>query len=154
MFRLLEEAIVDRGYAHAGISAREGNNRVPESEVESTRYMRVLAYDTTRTEAEHGRIDGMSDFDVNMQLLRHGLPSLVLFRYAQGQKGTQAPGGCALNRTHETHDREIDQMIAWHGDLVKERLKQNKTGGDFGTRRELTLYWQKAIKRADLRSAS
>lgn len=149
MLAWLESRLTDGGYDHAGISAREGNNRVSESEVECTRYMRVLGYNTRREPAgiEHGRVDGMSDFDVNLQLLQAGRPSCVSFLYAQGQAGTQTPGGCAINRTHSTHDAEIDRMVAWHGDLVKVRQKQNKTGGEFGTRRELTIYWQKAYQR-------
>lgn len=132
-------------YCHVGISGREGNNRVPEYYTENTRYMRFLAYNNVPADVRP-RVDGMSDFDVNLQLLRRGLPSKVFFRYAQGHKGTQTPGGCSLTRNHETHEAECAKMQELHGSLVRPRQKENKTGGDFGTRTELTIYWKKAYQ--------
>lgn len=135
-------------YSHVGVSGREGNNRVSAYGVECTRYMRLLGYrtDWPRGVAQHGRIDGMSDFDVNLQLLRAGYPSYVFFRWAQGQSGTQTPGGCSLDRTLEKHEAEVDFMVREHAPFVKKRLKQNKTGGTFGTRPEVTIYWQRAYE--------
>lgn len=145
MFRWVETTLDH--YAHVGVSGREGNNRVQQLAAESTRYMRLLAYRLpAATAAIHGRVDGMSDFDVNLQLLRSGLPSAVSYYWAQGQRGTQTPGGCALSRTHASHEAEIDKMVGWHGEFVSKRLKVNKTGGDFGTRTELTIYWKKALE--------
>lgn len=144
MFAEVERKLED-GYMHVGVSGREGNNRVDEYGVECTRYMRLLAYRTDHPEGiVHGRIDGMSDFDVNLQLLRAGHPSYVFFRYAQGQSGTQTPGGCSINRTLETHEREVDFMVREHAPHVKKRMKQNKGGGEFGTRPEVTIYWKRA----------
>lgn len=134
-------------YHHVGISGREGNNRVEDYSVESTRFMRFLAY--ARIPADvRPRVDGMSDFDVNLQLLRRGLPSLVFYRYAQGHKGTQTPGGCSLTRSHATHEAECVWMQELHPGLVSPRQKTNKTGGDFGTRTELTIYWKRALASA------
>jgi hypothetical protein len=146
MFDEIEHALDT--YLHVGVSGREGNNRIPEYGVESTRYMRLLAYNygLWPDGIEPGRINGMSDFDTNLQLLRAGFPSYVFYRYAQGQKGTQTAGGCSLNRTHDTHNGEIENMLIWHKGFCKDRLKENKTGGDFGTRRELTMYWKKAYE--------
>lgn len=146
MFREVEQKLSE-GYMHVGVSGREGNNRIDDYGVECTRYMRLLAYRTDMPEnIQHGRIDGMSDFDVNLQLLRAGCPSYVFFRYAQGQRGTQTPGGCAINRTHETHEREVDFMVERHAPHVKKRMKKNKGGGEFGTRPEVTVYWKKAYE--------
>jgi hypothetical protein len=141
------DRLLDAGFAHASLSGREGNNRVAEEVVQCTRYMRVLAYNTALfpSHVRMDRVNGMSDFDTNLQLLRAGLPSAVNFWFAQGQGGTQQPGGCSLNRTHATHSAEIDFMCETHGDLVRRRLKQNKGGGEFGTREELTIYWKKAL---------
>lgn len=128
MLREVDEALDT--YHHVGISGREGNNRVPDYSVESTRFMRFLAY--ARIPADvRPRVDGMSDFDVNLQLLRRGLPSLVFYRYAQGHKGTQTPGGCSLTRSHATHEAECARMQELHPGLVSPRQKQNKTGGGF-----------------------
>lgn len=145
MFEEIEAALDD--YAHVGVSGREGNNRILYYATESTRYMRVLAYNTQLIPEDIpiGRIHGMSDFDLNLCLLRAGLPSKVFYRWAQGHKSTQTPGGCSITRNHQTHSDEIDQMLVWHDGFVRARIKENKTGGEFGKRRELTIYWKKAL---------
>lgn len=141
------EVKLQQGYMHVGVSGREGNNRVMDYGVECTRYMRLLAYRTDMPdECIAGRVDGMSDFDLNLQLLRRGLPSYVFYRYAQGQPGTQSPGGCSLNRNLESHEREIDKMVAWHAPHVRKRWKENKTGGEFGSRPEVTISWKRAYQ--------
>lgn len=134
-------------YAHVGVSGREGNNRFGDEPEESTRYMRVLCYNTSLFPpgVEVGRVDGMSDFDLNLQLLRAGRKSLVFTRWAQGHRGTQQPGGCSGQRSQESHTREAEFLAAAHPGLVKLRQKSNKTGGDFGTRTEVTVSWKKAL---------
>ena len=72
MFSDLGDALND--YAHASISAREGNGHIQEEYLTNVRYMRCLAYNTDMIpESVAPRVDGMSDFDVNLQLLRRGL---------------------------------------------------------------------------------
>ena len=144
MFAEVEQKLAE-GYAHIGISGREGNNRQKDYGCECTRYMRVLAYRTDHPRTVvHGRIDGMSDFDVNLQLLKHGLPSYVFFRYAQGQPGTQTAGGISSDRSMEKHEREVDFMVREHAPYVKKVMKKNKGGGDFGTRPEVVVQWKMA----------
>lgn len=152
MFAGVEEALTN--YAHVSVSAREGNNTVSEDWVENTRYMRFLAYNTGLFPGglEIGRVDGMSDFDLNLQLLKAGKRSRVLFSYAQNHPGTQAAGGCSLQRTHATHEEEIRKMLEWHAPFVKARQKRNKTGGEFGTRTELTVFWKKAFESSKQKS--
>lgn len=135
-----------KNYAHCGVSAREGQNRVREAEVLNTRYMRVLAY---RTDAYMSvalnRIDVMEDFDVELQMLRKGWQCLVNYEFAQGQKKTQMEGGCSGWRTHEVHNAGAEKLAELHPGFVRLREKQNKTDRDgFGTRKEVTVYWKKA----------
>ena len=69
LFGLLDKWLDE--YAHCGISAREGNNRVEDLAVENTRYMRVLAYNLDMMkDIEFGRTEVMEDFDVALQLLK------------------------------------------------------------------------------------
>lgn len=147
MFETIENVL--DVYAHIGLSGREGQNREPASHVENTRYMRFLAYNTAlwpqdrRVRAD--RVDGMSDFDTNMQLLRAGLPNRVYYCWAQGQRATQTPGGMAGQRTRETHFAEVRQMCEMHPGLIIPRKKVNVSAGAFGVRDEVTVQWKMAL---------
>lgn len=151
MLYYVREALSD--HAHVGVSTREGNNRVGPGgwllRAECTRTLRALAY---RTEdflrCEHGRVPVMEDFDVNLQLLRRGLSNANLFFWSQDQAQTQAPGGCSVYRTKESHEAAARRLAELHPGLVKLRQKENKTGGEFGSRTEVTIFWKKAYESA------
>lgn len=134
-------------YAHIGVSGREGQNRLPAQPVTCDRYMRFLAYNTARfpDHVRADRLSGMSDFDVNLQLLRAGLPSLILTRFAQGQPATQTPGGCSIDRTNDSHFAEVRKLCEMHAGIVVPRKKVNKSGGAFGQRDEVTVSWKMAL---------
>lgn len=142
------EAVLDE-YAHVGVSGREGQNRELAYGVECTRYMRMLGYNTALWPQDRSvrmdRVSGMSDFDTNMQLLRSGRKSYVFYRWAQGQRSTQQPGGCTLERTRESHFAEVRTMCELHPGLVVPRKKLNVSGGAFGQRDEVTVAWKMAL---------
>lgn len=144
MFEDIEKALDE--YAHVGVSARSGNQQFKENQLNS-RYMRVLAYRLPMdANVQHGRVDGMSDFDIALQLCKLGYPSFVFYDWSQDQPGTQKPGGCALNRTLETHAREVEFMAQAHPGLVTKRTVAKKGGTEFDTRPEVTIFWKKAYK--------
>jgi len=143
LFREMEMAL--QLYAHVGISAREGQNRLPYPHVKNQRYMRVLGYQRSAyLECDH-RAEYMEDFDVALQLLKKGKPSYIFTDYAQNQSGTQAKGGCSIHRNVEKHEAAAIALHNRHPDCVKLRNKKNKTGGEFGERVEVTVYWKKAF---------
>lgn len=143
MFNEIDMAL--QHYAHVGISAREGQNRLPFPHVKNQRYMRVLGYQRDAYLACDHSAEYMEDFDIALQLLKRKLPSYIFTDYAQNQSGTQAKGGCSLHRTIEKHEAAAIALQNRHPDCVKLRNKKNKTGGEFGERLEVTVYWKKAF---------
>lgn len=144
------EGVLDSGCALAGISARQGNNHAGEGP-------RPLLAHNTRTNGatgvrtkeflsvEHNRVKVMEDFDVSIQLLRAGHENATVFYWAYDQNQTNAVGGCSSYRTHAIQHESAVKLQELHGEkLVRLRQKQNKTGGEFGTRTEVTVYWKKA----------
>jgi hypothetical protein len=135
-------------YAHIGIAAREGFNRFKGlgDILENQRYIRAIGVNSDMIPAniDYTRVQVMEDFDVALQLLEQGLPCGILTRWAQGQVQTQMPGGCSEYRTHENHERAAHKLAELHPGFVRLRQKENKSGGEFGTRTEVTVYWKKA----------
>jgi len=146
---LLIETLLD-DYGHVGVSPREGNNRLGAGDrmhiVENTRTLLGLAYRPADFLAcEHGRVVVMEDFDVNLQLLEKGIPNCNIVYYAQGQRVTNAPGGCSTYRSHAVQDAAARRLAELHPGIVRLRTKENISGGEFGTRTEVTIAWKKAF---------
>lgn len=151
MFAHMEALLND--HASVGISSREGNNRAgvggPRDSsmvAVATRVMRMFGCRTADwLEMEHGRVEVMEDFDLQLQLLRAGRSNCCMFYYANGQKQTNLPGGCSTYRTHEVQDVSARQLKALHPEFVSLRKKENKTDKDgLGTRTEVTIQWKRA----------
>lgn len=149
MFRALDSYLDD--YAQVAISPREGNNRFgvggpTDLVAECTRAMRITAYNVDDfLSVEHNRVRVMEDFDVLLQLLKSGRKNAVLGWWANGQKMTNAAGGCSIWRTREIHDEAVEKLASLHPEHVKVRLKQNKTDAEgLGTRKEVTVQWKRA----------
>ena len=147
LFGLLDEWM-DQGYAHCGISAREGNNRVEALRVRNTRYMRVLAYDLDRfpKDIEWARTEIMEDFDIALQLLRRGKACSVSYYYAQGQKTSNASGGCSEWRTMKVQSAGAEKLATLHPTCVKVVEKVTKTAWDGELRKDVRVEWKKAFK--------
>ena len=151
LFGLLDVWLDD--YAHVGVSAREGNNRVEKLAVENTRYMRVLGYNLDMFDGiELGRVQVMEDFDINLQLLRQGKPSKISYYYAQGQKSSNAAGGCSEWRTIDVHNQGALTLQSLHPDFVKVVEKETKTAWGGQPRKDVNVQWKRAFNSgADLK---
>ena len=137
-------------YAHVGVSAREGNNRVEHLAVENTRYMRVLGYNLDMFDGvELGRVEVMEDFDINLQLLRQGKPSKISYYYAQGQKSSNAAGGCSEWRTIDVHNEGAERLHNLHPDFVKIVEKETKTAWNGMPRKDVQVQWKRAFNSSD-----
>ena len=89
----------------------------------------------------------MEDFDTTLQLLRKGHRNAVIHYYAQGHTDSQAPGGCSIYRTAETHDTVCRQLQQLHPEFVSLRTKTNRSDQNgFGTRTEVTIQWKRAYE--------
>lgn len=142
---------LEEGYAHCGISAREGNNYVLEDSSTVTRMMRILAYNTEivkKIGARFDRVEAGSDFDMTLQLLEAGYPNIVSYRYATNQKGSNTSGGCSTYRTKEFLAREMRKLADLHPGVVHLREKQTKSSWGGGTRTDVAILWKKAYKLA------
>jgi hypothetical protein len=147
MLTYIEQAL--HKYAHVSISAREGNNRMEVPFVTCSRPLRAMAFRRKEfLQCEHGRVDVMEDFDVTLQLLRKGYQNMVITAYANDQRMTQMAGGCSDYRTHAVHEASAKKLAKLHPEFVKLRTKENKTGGEFAKRTEVTISWKAAYESA------
>ena len=148
MFFMLDE-MLQTGYLHAGISAREGNNHNEKDFAVNTRMMRVLAYQPAKvlkTGARFDRLRTKQDFDMTLQLLRLGHKNIVRYDFAQDQGGSQTSGGCATYRTPQMMAEDAENLRQLHPDFVKVVEKTTKGAWGGGKRVDVTIAWKKAYE--------
>ena len=130
--------------AHAGWSARQGNNRLDDGWISNTRMMYVLGYrrSVVLRECQLGRVETREDMDYTLQLLRRGFPNAVSSLICADQK-YNAPGGASLERTTERSNADAEKLAELHPGLVKVVQKSYK--GSI-PRKEVICYWKKAFR--------
>jgi hypothetical protein len=136
-------------YAHVGVAAREGANRLPLPGVELTRMMRVLAYDKKKALKSYARFDRVptkQDFDMTLQMIRAGHKNYVLSQWCQNQRGSDVAGGCSVYRTAEMGDAVSHQLAALHPGYVSVVQKTTKKAWGGGTRTDVLIQWKRAFK--------
>lgn len=140
-----------RRHANVGLSSREGNNRKPNSVYYNERIMRVLGYDRDRVppDCRFDRIPLKQDFDMTLQLLRHGLKNCVIYEFANDQvTGSNARGGCSNFRTEEMSEKAAHALKKLHPEFVSLSTKKNSNWKGFGseTRTDVMVQWKKAFE--------
>jgi hypothetical protein len=147
MLTAVEKALAQ--YAHVGICAREGGNRMT-ADAECTRMMRVLAYNKKMMPktARFDRLPTKQDFDMTLQLLRAGLPNLVLHRYVHDQFGSNTAGGCSEYRTDDMMVASAHGLKKLHPEFVTVVEKETKVAWGGGTRTDVRIAWKKAYESA------
>lgn len=136
-------------YAHGGITTREGANRDTSHIIYNTRNLRALFYDPKVLRKHNIRFDRvpvMEDFDVALQLLRHGYESAKLNTWAQDQPGSNTEGGCSTYRTLALQAKAAHKLADLHYGFVtvveKEPLKSGGWNGQ--PRTDVRVAWKKA----------
>lgn len=135
-------------YAHAGVVAREGGNRIEAFPyVFNTRMMRLLAYNADKVRAVGARFDRIitkQDFDMTLQLLRAGYPNALLTKFCHDQPGSNTSGGCSAYRSPEVMDDSARKLAELHPGFVKVVQKTTKGAWGGGVRTDVQIQWKKA----------
>jgi hypothetical protein len=149
MFETVDDYL--KWYAHVGVSQRFHNDAFNGQDpivVENTRMLRFLGYRIDEfLSCDHGRVQIGEDFDITLQLLDKGLKNAVLFKWCQDQSGTGTEGGCALYRTLELHNSNIQRLHELWPTVTRIREKNTKSSkGDLSSRMDLVIDWKNAYK--------
>jgi hypothetical protein len=147
--KVLENLMVyaDKPYAHAGILAREGGNRVKSVLKENTRLLRALAYNVPVLRKVGARFDTMKvmeDFYVALTLIKAGYPNVAVCRWVQDQTRSNAPGGCSTYRDLAMQAAGAAQLAKLHAPFVQLVHKKTTTAWDGQERTDVKIYWGKA----------
>ena len=142
-------------YVHAGVHARSGLQNKPAPMMVAQRMCDVYAHHVPtlmRYGIRWDRTPVMEDFDVTLQLLRRGLPNAVDTEFGWDQQSSNAVGGCSQYRTPELQQQGAERLHELHPAFVRVTQKPASNWKGFnGTRYDVTVQWQRALKAADLR---
>jgi len=146
LFDLIEDKLGE--YAHVSVSPREGNNRVTEEFGYNMRYMRVLGYNLKYfKDYKFDRYPHtLTDFDTALQLLVKGHTSCVIYKYANGQGGSNAKGGCSTHRTMQVQAEACDILKSHFPDFVNVVTKKTKVAWGGQERKDVIIAWKKAFE--------
>lgn len=146
MFLGIEDSL--EGYAHVGVATREGGNRDTKPFAETTRLLRILAYNGQVLQEQSIRFDRipvMEDFDVCLQLLRRGFPNLKLNWIAHDQGASNAAGGCSTYRTMDVQSAAARKLQELHPNFVTVVQKKTKTAWGGQERTDVRISWKQAL---------
>jgi hypothetical protein len=138
-------------YVHVGLSDRSGNNHYTDPLEPNYRIHGAYMYDLKKVLAAKptlGRVPMMEDFDLTLQLLRKGIPNVVIFDYCWNHLGSGFPGGCSTYRTAELQAKAANQLAKFHPGFVRVVEKEVKTPGwwdGMKTRTDVRINWKKAF---------
>lgn len=119
--------------AHCAISPVEGHSHYIAEWNYLQRYMRAYIFDmeVLKNFMYADEVNGCEDFDMALQLVSRGYPSLVCYAYAQTHAGSNARGGLSEYRDIAYHNRAMEQLkLRWpkHVCLVKKKTKHSWGG--------------------------
>lgn len=149
LFQDIEESL--DFYAHAGVSTREGGNRVHHGYLHTGRMLRILAYFTPvmlREGISFTRLPVMEDFDVTLSLLRKGYDNIIHNYMVHNQNGSDLSGGCSQYRTRDVQAAAAYALKRHHPQFVSVVEKETKTAWGGGVRTDVRIQWKQALQSA------
>lgn len=136
-------------FAHVGVLAREGGNRITEPYVDCSRPLRVYAFNLAKVRAAGARYTPglvQDDFDMTLQLLRAGHANRIICNYVNDQVTSNAPGGASTYRTMESHAASVRKLAEIHAPFVRVVEKQTKGAWQGQERLDVVISWKKAFE--------
>lgn len=154
--------MVELGYVHGGVGARQGNNR---KDMKSPRGGEMLnGHLVVRCErvnnfhflhreavlANGGRMDAlevMEDFYFTLDLLLKGVPNCVIHDYVWNQKGSGADGGCSSYRTPQVQSEGARGLHRAFPEFVRVVTKHSSSvWKGIESREDVVVSWVKAAR--------
>lgn len=136
-------------YAHGGVSARQGNNHIAESERVNGRMNNFLFYDRDIYMEEGCRFDAipvMEDFYVTLDLLTMGYENVVSYEWVWNQRRSGYAGGCSLYRTKDMQGSAARRLKEKFPGFVKVVTKYKEGHSVFsGIHTDVQIQWRKAF---------
>lgn len=134
----------------AGLAERSGANRMSAKDIPvsmSKRLFSVQAIDNGwfhRAKMSY-RLEFMSDFDLTLQCLFKGYPSALLTSHAKDStSGSNAPGGCSIDRTPEALERSSYELARRWPQFVTTREAKGWKGQE--SRTDVRVAWAQTAK--------
>lgn len=128
-----------------GLASRGGANRDTRPWKPNQRLFDVmgLRVDILRMEGLRYRQPFMEDFDLHLQFLTRGYPSMMLNSYTKDDFGSNTAGGCSTYR--DAYGQMLASLTLWENwpDFVGIRKVKSKWA-DIGQRYDVTVQWARA----------
>lgn len=134
----------------AGLAERSGANRMSPKDIPVSMSKRLFSIQAIDNDWFHQakmsyRIEFMSDFDLTLQCLFKGYPSALLTSHAKDStSGSNAPGGCSIDRTGEALDRSARELARLWPEFVT--LREAKEWKGIGPRTDVRVAWAKTAQ--------
>lgn len=143
------QRLLDEGWAHGAVAAREGANRVTSDYQYNVRCLRALFYNADILEKHKIKftdMEVMEDFHVALSLLELGYPSITINWAVQNQNGSNLPGGCSDYRTMEVQSKAAFALMDRHPRFVTVVEKETKTAWGGQPRKDVRVAWKEAYR--------
>lgn len=143
------EAMLDQAPL-VGLAERSGANRMSPKDIPVSMSKRLFSVQAIDNEWFHRakmsyRIEFMSDFDLTLQCLFKGYPSALLTSHAKDStSGSNAPGGCSIDRTGEALDKSARELARLWPEFVT--LREAKEWKGIGPRTDVRVAWAKTAQ--------